>query len=122
MLFPPDYIKHDIPVIYNKEEIKLNTAQEEAATLYARYIESDYVKNKIFNKNFWKDWRKTLGDKHQIQNLEGCDFSLIFKHILSTKESQKKMLLETKKERDEIEKNIKRPWLMGRSNPWAILE
>lgn len=40
--------------------MKLTPEQEEWATYYANYLETDHVKNKIFNKNFFEDWLKVL--------------------------------------------------------------
>ena len=40
VLFPPDYEKHDVPVIYNGKKIVLDEKAEEYATIYAKYIES----------------------------------------------------------------------------------
>ncbi|XWV26330.1 topoisomerase 1b [Tupanvirus soda lake] len=89
VMFPPEYEKHDVPVIYKGQEIVLDQDSEEVATLYAKYMESDYVKSRIFNKNFWADWRQILGDDHIIQNLEDVDFSLIYEYILKKKEEKK---------------------------------
>lgn len=47
-------------VLYIGEAIKLTPEQEEWATYYANYLETDHVKNKIFNKNFFEDWLKIL--------------------------------------------------------------
>ncbi len=82
VLFPPPYIPHGRPVIYDGtisspllsvslslnahcraavgDQIKLTPEQEEWATYYANYLETDHVKNKIFNKNFFEDWLKIL--------------------------------------------------------------
>src|SRR5579872_778614 len=85
VMFPPEYVKHNVPVIYNNEAITLDTEAEEIATLYAKYIETEYVKNRIFNKNFWNDWKRALGSDHKIQSLEGVDFKLIYEYILKGK-------------------------------------
>jgi len=74
-LFPEDYKPHGKPLKYNQELIKLTKEQEEAAMLYAKYIQSEYIQNKTFNKNFWHDWKKLLGKDSQIKSLEECDFS-----------------------------------------------
>lgn len=100
VLFPPDYVPHKIPIIYEGEKVYLDPKSEEYATLYARYLESEYTKNNKFNKNFWKDWKKVLGDS-QIKSLEGCDFSLIYNHILKQKEIQK---MKSKEEKEQIKK------------------
>lgn len=89
VLFPPEYIIHGVPVIYNGQNVKLEKDAEEAATLYAKFIESDYIKNKTFNKNFWNDWRKILGKDHIIQSLDNCDFRLIYNYLLEKKMEKK---------------------------------
>jgi len=60
VLFPDPYIPHKIPLIYNGKKIVLDPESEEYATIYAKFTQSDYVKNKIFNKNFFNDWKKYL--------------------------------------------------------------
>src|SRR6516164_430907 len=40
VLFPPEYKKHNIPVLYKGDEVTLDILPEEYATLYAKYIES----------------------------------------------------------------------------------
>ena len=84
--FPPEYIPHNIPLLYNKEKVYLEPLAEEYATLYAKYTETEYVKNSLFNKNFWKDWKKTLKKDSIIKSLEECDFSLILKHLNKLRE------------------------------------
>ena len=89
VMFPPEYVKHNVPVVYHGEKIVLDKDAEEEATLYAKYIETDYIKNRLFNKNFWNDWKKTLGSDHIIKSLEDVDFSLIYDYILKKKEEKK---------------------------------
>ena len=103
VLFPPEYEKHNVPVIYENMEIILDKDAEELATLYAKYIEMDYVKSKVFNKNFWSDWKKTLGPNHIITKLEGVDFRPIYEYILRKKEEDKMNVddKEAKKMQDE---------------------
>jgi len=107
VLFPPEYEPHRVPVIYQGREIVLDEKSEEIATLYAKYIETDYVKNKTFNKNFWNDWKKYLGDDHEIKSLEDCDFSLIYQHILDEKERKKVTSHEEKEKRKQEEEKYK---------------
>ena len=28
--------------------------------MYAKYIDTEYIENRTFNKNFWNDWKKNL--------------------------------------------------------------
>ena len=83
-MFPDEYIPHHIPILYNNKKIVLNAEAEEFATIYAKYINTEYIKNKKFNKNFWNDW-KTYLKNPEITNLENCNFSLILKHVLEQK-------------------------------------
>lgn len=95
VLFPPEYQKHNVPVMYKNKPIILGIQAEEYATLYAKYLESEYIKNKVFNKNFWNDWKKVLGKDHEIQSLEECDFRKIYNHLLKEKEMKKAQPKET---------------------------
>jgi len=88
-LFPPEYEPHGVPVKYQGRSIKLDSEAEEYATLYAKYIETDYIKNRTFNKNFWGDWSRILGKGHEIKSLDDCDFRDIYNHILKMKEQNK---------------------------------
>ncbi len=107
VLFPPEYIKHNVPVIYYGKQVQLNKIQEEYATLYAKYLETEYINNKVFNKNFWKDWKEVLGKGHEIQDFEGCDFSMIYDYLVEEKEkkqelsSEDKQILKEEKEKQE---------------------
>ncbi len=87
VMFPPEYIPHKVPLIYEGTPIYLDPVNEEMATIYAKYIESDYVKNKTFNKNFWNDWKKMLTNG-TITSLELCDFRKIYEHILVSKRAK----------------------------------
>jgi DNA topoisomerase-1 len=103
VLFPPKYQKHNVPITYNNEKIVLDENAEEYATLYAKYLETDYIKNKVFNKNFWHDWKKILGKDHKIQSLENCNFKLIYDHILNENMKKKHISKESKEYAKKIE-------------------
>uniref|UniRef100_A0A6C0C987 DNA topoisomerase 1 n=1 Tax=viral metagenome TaxID=1070528 RepID=A0A6C0C987_9ZZZZ len=114
VLFPPPYKKHNIPIIYQLEAIILDEQAEEYATLYAKYSETDYVKNSIFKRNFWKDWVKILGKDHKIKNLDGCDFKLIYDYLIQEKELKKSA---PKVDNEEIEKKYKTAIVDGVEQP-----
>jgi DNA topoisomerase I len=116
VLFPPEYVKHNVPVIYKGKKIILDEASEEFATLYARYIESEYVKSKVFRKNFWKDWSKILGKDHQIQSLDDVDFSLIYNYLIKKKE-EKKLQPVDKEAKAKEEEKYKTAILDGKPQP-----
>lgn len=96
VMFPPEYVKHNVPVLYKGDPIVLEERAEEYATLYAKYCESEYLENSTFRRNFWKDWKDVLGKEHVIQNLEECNFKLIYDYLIKQKELNK----ELKKEDD----------------------
>lgn len=118
VLFPPEYVQHNIPVLYKGDPINLDIKAEEYATLYAKFIETEYVKNSTFRRNFWKDWRQVLGKSHPIQSLEECDFKLINDHLIKEKENKKIISEEEKKKKDEYENKFKIAYLDGR--PQAV--
>ena len=116
VMFPPEYEKHNVPVIYQGQEIVLDTDAEEAATLYAKYIETDYINNRVFRRNFWNDWKKILGSNHIIQNLDDVDFSLIYDHLLKMKED-KKLTPEDKDTKKTEEEKYKYAIVDGKQQP-----
>lgn len=89
VMFPPEYIKKDVPVVYDGRDTILNKTNEEIAFLYAKYLETDYVKNSTFNRNFWKDWKKILGKSHTIQKFELLDFTKMHAFLTEQKERNK---------------------------------
>ena len=115
VMFPPEYVQHFTPVIYKGQEIILEKDAEEDATLYARYIDTDYIKNRIFNKNFWNDWRKVLGKENIIQSLEDCDFRLINNYLVKKKEE--KIKIKTKPNKEEEEEKYKYAIVDGKKQP-----
>jgi DNA topoisomerase-1 len=88
VMFPKEYEPHKIPVLYGGKELILEPEAEEYATIFVRYIDTDYYKDNKFKKNFWKDWKKILGKDHIIKDLEGCDFKLIYKYVLELREKK----------------------------------
>jgi len=101
-MFPPPYIPHKIPIIVNNTEIILPELAEEYATMYAKYIDTEYNNNNIFRKNFWKEFKQLLPNNINITTLEDIDFTLIKKYL---DEEKRKKLLITKNEK-EVAKRI----------------
>ena len=97
VMFPPAYAPHKIPILYNGKPIILTANQEEYATIFARYIGTDYYENKTFKKNFFSDW-KTLFDKNtDIRDINLCNFSKIKAYLDKKKEDQKALSSDEKK-------------------------
>ena len=59
-LFPEEYKPHKTPIIVKGNEIILPVLAEEYATMYARFLDTEYIQNNTFKKNFWKDFKPTL--------------------------------------------------------------
>ena len=87
--FEPPFVKQNVPIIYDGKEIILSKDAEEVALLYARYNDSEYIHNNTFNKNFFNDWKKILGNDSPIKSLDLCDFSLMKQHLDDQKEKLK---------------------------------
>jgi DNA topoisomerase-1 len=113
ILFPDPYIPHGIGILYDKVEIKLDSESEEYATIYAKFIDTDYIKNATFNKNFFNDWKIFLKKKgfNNITDFSKCDFSKIYNYLINIKEYKKNISKENKekikKEKDKIENKYK---------------
>merc|ERR1712150_6686 len=54
----PDHVRF----FYDKKPMKLAPSAEEIATFYGRMIDHDYTTRQVFNKNFFKDWRKSMNE------------------------------------------------------------
>lgn len=117
VLFPPEYVKHDIPIKYKGQEVILDDLAEEYATLYAKFIDTDYVTNSTFNKNFWKDWRKVLGKDHLISELDSCNFDDIYQWLIDQKEEKKNADTEEKEEKKQIDEKYKIALVDGKEQP-----
>jgi DNA topoisomerase-1 len=85
LVFPKNYIPHKIPLKYNNTTIELSPLAEEEAMLYVKYFNTEYINNKSFKKNFWNDWKKTLGHNSPIKTLENCDFTEYYNYYIENK-------------------------------------
>jgi len=101
--FEHNGILFEKPYKYKKIEIKINNKPtilspeaEEACLLYAKYLESEYVKNKIFNKNFLHDLNELLPKDQKIDSLDLIDFISLYKFLVKEKEQKKELSKEEK--------------------------
>ena len=108
-MFPPEYESHKTPVIINGKEVILPSLAEEYATMFARYLETNYMESSIFKKNFWKDFKPTLGNI-QVSSLDEIDFSLIKKYLNKEKEKKAEMSKEQKEKIKEKQQEIEEPY------------
>ena len=81
-------------------EIKLTPEAEEVATFYAALLNTDYVNNDIFNKNFIKDWQAILEESEEIpliEDFEKCDFYFYIYTIIYKKKRNKERIFQKRK-------------------------
>ena len=115
-------LEHNGPIFPKEYEYvcfdpKLSSLAEEMLYHYSAKLETEYVSNPTFNKNFWLDLKPQLPKEYQSKNLE--DFlplcKQIFNHIQKKKEERK---LKTKEQRlAEAEEKE----LIKEKYGWAIL-
>merc|ERR1719336_1257851 len=116
VVFPPPYAPHNVKPLYDGKPLDLTPEQEELATFYAQMIETDWVKKKVFNKNFFFEFRRALVHpkakiKHpECTHFQKFNFRPIYEWSIKKKEADKLMkkdkayrekLKEERKESDE---------------------
>nr|CAG4649989.1 EOG090X0296 [Sida crystallina] len=99
-VFAPQYepLPKDIKFYYNGKEMRLSKEAEEVGAFYAHMLDHDYTAKDVFNKNFFKDWRKfmTSQEKEIITDLKKCDFTHMHKHFKEKSEEKKNRTKEEK--------------------------
>lgn len=100
-VFAPEYepLPSNVKFYYNGKEIALSEPAEEVATFYAKMLDHDYTTKEVFNKNFLKDWRKTMTHKEKelITDLSLCNFKEMNLYFAKKSEERKAMSKEEKK-------------------------
>jgi len=109
-MFAPDYdpLPEHVRFWYDGKTLRLTEETEECATFYGRMLDHDYTTKEVFNKNFFKDWRKVMTEKEKdiIRDLSKCDFSEINEHFKKVSEERKSRPKEEKKVEKEQNENI----------------
>lgn len=102
-VFPPDYepLPKKVRFYYDGKHFELSSEAEEVAGFYARMLEHEYTSKDVFNKNFFKDWRKTMNEKERelITDLKKCNFHELNEYFKQQSELRKQM---TKEEKQQI--------------------
>lgn len=100
-VFAPAYepLPSNVKFYYNGKEVALSESTEEIATFYAKMLEHDYTTKEVFNKNFLKDWRKSMTHKEKelITDLSLCNFKEMNLYFAKKSEERKAMSKEEKK-------------------------
>lgn len=111
-VFAPPYepLPESVYFEYDGRKMRLSQDAEEIATFYARMLEHDYTSKKIFNDNFFKDWRKSMTSKERevITDLKKCNFRVMAAHFQKLSEANKNRTKEEKlRIKEENERLIK---------------
>ncbi|MHA1917468.1 MAG: DNA topoisomerase I [Candidatus Ranarchaeia archaeon] len=78
------------------EEVLLTAFQEEVAYAWCKKLETDYVKDPVFRRNFLKDFKKFLGYKKRLK-LEDIDFFQVISRVDFEKKTKEEYTKEEKK-------------------------
>lgn len=130
LYFPEEYtqLPNNVKLKYKEKRIDLNSRDtdnefnitaEEAAVFFATKLEQDErliekqknrkraVEDNVFVENFFRDWKKILGNNTVIQDWKNIDFSEIQNYIKQSSEEKKKKSKEEKQEEKEEKDKIK---------------
>jgi len=111
ILFPPPFESKGIKIKIKGESVDLTLDQEEMVYQWAKKKDTPYVQDKVFQKNFTKDFAKTLPSKFKNIKYEDIDFSQAYKLVDKEKDQKEMMSKEEKKElakkRKEIREELK---------------
>ena len=111
ILFPPEYEKQGIKIKIKEDTINLDINQEEMIYQWAKKKDTPYAQDKVFQKNFTKDFAKTLDSKFKKISYEDIDFSNAYKIVDKEKDLKEMMTKEDRKalsvKRKELREKLK---------------
>ncbi|KAJ1858380.1 DNA topoisomerase 1 [Coemansia sp. RSA 1822] len=102
--FPPEYEPHNLPLIYKGTEIRMPPPVEEVATFFAAVLGTDHAVNKVFQKNFFDDFKEIASQhmpKHPFRDFKHCDFTRIRAHI-DEQSAKRKAMTKAEKEAQKV--------------------
>ncbi|RWS14571.1 DNA topoisomerase 1-like protein [Dinothrombium tinctorium] len=114
-VFAPPYepLPSHVKFYYDGKPVKLSLEAEEVASFYAKMLDHDYTSRDVFNKNFFKDWRKhymTDKERELITDLKKCDFREMHQYFKEESEKRKQMTKEEKAERKKKDEAIQQEY------------
>ena len=113
IVFAPKYKYTDTSIIIRGKEIKLNKTAEEMAYAWAKKKNTPYVEDRVFQKNFVKDFSRALGSGFTKIKYEDIDFSTMYNRV-DIEVNQKLVLTKEEKKAIAAEKKIMREALKKR--------
>jgi len=92
----PKYEHKKLHILVKGKEINLTPQQEEMAVAWVRKLDTEYAKDPVFVKNFFRDFRKALNINEDLSP-EDFDFSKVRDYALKEKEVKLSFTREEKK-------------------------
>ena len=100
----PKYESHGFGIVFKGRRLSLDSEQEEMALAWVKKLETDYVKDSVFARNFFEDFVERLG----VQGVqEDFDFSEIVRFVEAEKTWKQAMTSEEKKKLAQDRKTIR---------------
>ncbi|UCH37861.1 MAG: DNA topoisomerase I, partial [Candidatus Bathyarchaeota archaeon] len=75
----PKYVAKGFHILYNGEKLNLSPEQEEMAVAWVKKLETEYVQDETFVKNFSRDYLSALA--RETINFNDLDFTPIIQYI-----------------------------------------
>ncbi|MFH0929057.1 MAG: DNA topoisomerase I [Candidatus Aenigmatarchaeota archaeon] len=100
----PEYEPEGFSIKFKGNSIKLDPHQEEMAIAWVRKLGTPYTEDKIFIKNFFKDFCRALKVKGSVDDF---DFSEIIRFVEAERERKQNMPKEEKKKLTEERKAVR---------------
>lgn len=101
----PEYRPEGFSINHRGQETKLNPEQEEMAVNWVKKLETEYVKDPVFVRNFFRDFSKALGLEDAAPG--DFDFSEIKRWVNQQKAIREQMSREERKRLAEERKRIR---------------
>lgn len=87
----------DLHILINGKAYLLTARQAEMALAWAKKVDTPYVKDPVFQKNFLKDFSAALGLETRL-TIQAIDFTPIIKLVLAEREGRAKLTPEERKQ------------------------
>ncbi len=105
-IFIPKYEWKRLHISVKNRRIALTPKQEEMAIAWVKKLGTEYVKDRVFVRNFFKDFCRALGIKGRV-NPEDFDFSEIIEYVEEEKRRKENLTDEEKKRLREERKALR---------------
>ncbi len=102
----PRYEWKKLLIKINSSETEMNPQQEEMAVAWVKKLGTDYIKDKVFVKNFFNDFCKALNLKETLSP-EAFDFSPVIDYVENDKAKKLSLSKAEKKQQSEERKRLR---------------